>query len=276
MKIYQDLLQDVLENGERQDDRTGIGTISLFGDLQYKIDLRDGFPLLTTKKISWKNVVGELLWFLDGDTNNNTLLKQGIKIWEPWVADSHGNLGKIYGYQWRHWGARYEDPDCLHHIETDQISNLIRDIKNTPFSRRLLVTAWNPEDIEKKEVSLPSCHTLWQIKISSQGWMDLKLYQRSCDLMIGLPYNLASYSLLLSMIAQVTGYRPRYFYHTFGDAHIYLNHLDQVNEQLSRQPRNLPQLILNKNIENIFDFKFEDCKIEGYDPYPAIKAPVAV
>jgi len=275
MKIYQDLLQNVLTDGERQEDRTGIGTISLFGDLQYKVDLREGFPLLTTKKISWKNVVGELLWFLDGDTNNNTLLKQGIKIWEPW-ADKYGNLSKIYGYQWRHWNARYDDVDCLHYVETDQISNLIRDIKTTPWSRRLLVTAWNPEDIEKKEVSLPSCHTLWQIKISSQGWMDLKLYQRSCDLMIGLPYNLASYSLLLSMIAQVTGYKPRYFYHTFGDAHIYLNHLDQVNEQLSRQPRNLPKLILNKNIENIFDFKYEDCNIVDYNPHPAIKAPVAI
>lgn len=275
MKIYHDLLRRILEEGEKRTDRTGVGTISLFGDLQYRVDLREGFPLLTTKKLHWKSIVEELLWMLSGSTNNNDLRAKGVTIWDEW-SPSNGDLGKIYGHQWRHWNGRYDDPDCLHYVETDQISNLIRDIKNTPSSRRLIVTAWNPEDIENKEVSLPACHTIWQVFISTEGWIDLKLYQRSCDTLIGLPYNLASYSLLLSMIAQVTGYKPRYFYHTFGDAHIYLNHMEQVKEQLSREPRALPKLVLNSDVKDIFNFRYEDCKIEKYNPWPAIKAPVAV
>lgn len=264
MKQYHDLLRHVLENGIVKKDRTGTGTKSVFG-YQMRFNLEDGFPLLTTKKVHLKSITHELLWFLKGETNLKYLHDNKVTIWDEW-ADKDGNLGPIYGYQWRSWTS----PDGK---VIDQISNVIRDIKQNPDSRRLIVTAWNPGELEK--MALPPCHILFQFYVAD-GKLSCQLYQRSADIFLGVPFNIASYSMLVLMIAQVTGLQPGEFIHTFGDAHIYLNHFDQVNLQLSRDFRSLPKMELNPEVHNIFDFKYEDFTLVGYDPHPAIKASVAV
>lgn len=264
MKQYHDLLRHVLENGIVKKDRTGTGTKSVFG-YQMRFNLEDGFPLLTTKKVHLKSITHELLWFLKGETNLKYLHDNKVTIWDEW-ADKDGNLGPIYGYQWRSWTS----PDGK---VIDQISNVIRDIEQNPDSRRLIVTAWNPGELEK--MALPPCHILFQFYVAD-GKLSCQLYQRSADIFLGVPFNIASYSMLVLMIAQVTGLQPGEFIHTFGDAHIYLNHFDQVNLQLSRDFRSLPKMELNPEVHNIFDFKYEDFTLVGYDPHPAIKASVAV
>lgn len=267
---YLNQLNNVLSYGDKAKDRTGVGTLSLFG-MQARYDLRDGFPLFTTKRVFWRGIVGELLWFLEGSANRNRLeeLTHGTvgergTIWDEW-ADADGDLGPIYGAQWRDWGGigGYYD----------QISMLIDGIKRDPYSRRHIVSAWNVGEVS--EMAIPPCHTLWQIKITDER-MDLQLYQRSADMFLGVPFNVASYSLMLHMIAHVTGYHPGYFIHSIGDAHIYSNHLTQVEEQLQRKPRILPTLVINRKIDSIFDFKYEDFTLVGYDPHPSIKAEVAV
>jgi thymidylate synthase len=264
MKIYQDLLRHVLTHGYRKDDRTGTGTISVFG-YQMRFDLEEGFPLLTTKKVHLKSIIHELLWFLQGSTNIQYLKENGVKIWDEW-ADENGNLGPVYGYQWRSWPKT----DGGH---IDQITQVVEAIRKTPDSRRLIVSAWNVADVDK--MKLPPCHAFFQFYVAN-GRLSCQLYQRSADLFLGVPFNIASYALLTMMMAQVCGLKPGDFVHTLGDAHIYLNHLDQVNEQLSRTPRALPLMRLNPQVEDIFGFKYEDFTLENYDPYPAIKAPVAV
>ncbi len=264
MKQYHDLLRHVLEQGVRKEDRTGTGTVSVFG-YQMRFNLQEGFPLLTTKKVHLKSIIHELLWFLKGDTNLAYLHENKVTIWDEW-ADAQGNLGPVYGYQWRSWTSANGE-------SIDQISNLIAMIKRNPDSRRLLVTAWNPGDIEK--MALPPCHILFQFYVA-QGKLSCQLYQRSADIFLGVPFNIASYALLTMMIAQVTGLEPGEFVHTFGDAHIYLNHMEQVNLQLSRDFRSLPRMVINPEVKSIFDFKYSDFELKGYDPHPAIKAPVAV
>lgn len=264
MKQYHQLMQHVLDNGTKKEDRTGTGTISVFG-YQMRFNLSEGFPLLTTKKLHIKSIVHELLWFLKGDTNIKYLKENGVSIWDEW-ADKNGNLGPVYGYQWRSWPT----PDGKH---IDQISNVIEMIKKNPDSRRLIVSAWNVSEIEK--MKLPPCHAFFQFYVA-EGKLSCQLYQRSADIFLGVPFNIASYALLTLMVAQVCDLQPGDFVHTFGDAHLYLNHLDQVKLQLSREFRKLPQLIINPAVKNIFDFKFEDFSIENYDPHPHIKAPVAV
>jgi thymidylate synthase len=264
MKVYQDLLRHVLTHGYRKDDRTGTGTISVFG-YQMRFDLEEGFPLLTTKKVHLKSIIHELLWFLQGSTNIQYLKENGVKIWDEW-ADENGNLGPVYGYQWRSWPKT----DGGH---IDQITQVVEAIRKTPDSRRLIVSAWNVADVDK--MKLPPCHAFFQFYVAN-GRLSCQLYQRSADLFLGVPFNIASYALLTMMMAQVCGLKPGDFVHTLGDAHIYLNHLDQVNEQLSRTPRALPLMRLNPQVEDIFGFKYEDFTLENYDPYPAIKAPVAV
>lgn len=290
MQQYLDLCRHVLEHGEKREDRTGTGTISTFG-YQMRFDLTKGFPLLTTKKVFYRGIFEELLWFLSGNTNIKPLVDKKVGIWNEWpydkyskspdfkgetleefiekirddqeFADKYGNLGPVYGKQWRDFNG------------VDQISQLIEDIKNNPFSRRHLVVAYNPSEV--KDMALPPCHSLFQFYVSADGKkLSCQLYQRSGDVFLGVPFNIASYSLLLAMVAQVCDLEPYEFVHTFGDVHIYLNHLDQINEQLSRTPRPLPKLVLNKDVKNIFDFKYEDIKIEDYDPYPAIKGAVSV
>lgn len=264
MKQYHDLLKHVLDNGVKKSDRTGVGTTSVFG-YQMRFNLEEGFPLITTKKLHVKSIIHELLWFLKGATNIQYLKENGVTIWDEW-ADENGELGPIYGYQWRSW------PDYNGgHI--DQISNLIEEIKKNPNSRRLIVSAWNVAQI--KEMRLPPCHILFQFYVAD-GKLSCQLYQRSADIFLGVPFNIASYSLLLMMVAQVTGLKPYEFIHTLGDAHLYLNHIEQAKLQLSRDIRPLPQMILNPDIKNIFDFKYEDFKLEGYNPHPHIKAEVAV
>jgi thymidylate synthase len=263
---YLDLLKEVYQEGEWRPDRTGTGVSSLFGK-QVVYDLKDGFPLLTTKKIHWKSVVHELLWFLKGLTNTHYLKENGVKIWEQW-EDKNGDLGPVYGYQWRTWNFFHSKRG------TDQIINLLDGIKKDPFSRRHIVTAWNPSELS--DMALPPCHVLWQIYVHQNGTMDLQLYQRSADIFLGVPFNIASYAMLTHMIAQVTGLKPGHFVHTFGDAHIYSNHVEQVDLQLSRESRPLPRLVLNPAVTDLFAFKFEDIAVEGYDPHPAIKAPVAI
>jgi thymidylate synthase len=286
---YHNLLKDVLENGIDCTDRTGVGTKSVFGR-QTRYDLRDGFPLLTTKKTHFKSIVHELLWILSGDTNIKYLKDNGVNIWNEW-ANSEGDLGPVYGSQWRNWQTFELDGAGAYGYlgeSIDQIKNLINRIKNKPDCRRLLVTAWNPsvlpidgklphEQADLGKQALPPCHTFFQFKVYGED-LYCQLYQRSADLFLGVPFNIASYSLLTHMIAQVTGLKAREFIHTFGDAHIYLNHLDQVNELLSRDPDKytLPKLELNKTISDINDFKYDDIKLVGYESYPAIKAPVAV
>ncbi|MCS7004968.1 MAG: thymidylate synthase [Cytophagales bacterium] len=264
MQQYHDLLRTILTKGVPKTDRTGTGTLSIFG-YQMRFDLSEGFPLVTTKKLHVKSIIHELLWFLKGETNINYLKKNGVSIWDEW-ADENGELGPIYGKQWRSW----QTPDGT---TIDQISQLIDMIQKNPDSRRLIVSAWNVADIPK--MALPPCHTLFQFYIA-QGKLSCQLYQRSGDAFLGVPFNIASYALLTMMIAHVTGYQPGEFIHTFGDVHLYLNHIEQAELQLSRIPRPLPQMKLNPKITSIFDFQYEDFQLIGYDPYPAIKAPVAI
>lgn len=261
---YLELLEDILENGERQDDRTGVGTLSVFGR-QMRCDLSEGFPLLTTKKVHFKSIAIELLWFLRGETNVRWLQERGVTIWDEW-ADEAGDLGPVYGKQWRRW----QGPDGT---EIDQLSGILEQIRTNPSSRRLIVSGWNPADVPN--MALPPCHTLYQFNVS-KGRLSCQLYQRSADMFLGVPFNIASYALLTCMVAQVTGLKPGHFVHTFGDAHIYTNHMDQVREQLSRTPRALPRLKLNPAQTDLFAFEYEDLSLEGYDPHPAIRAPVAV
>lgn len=264
MKQYLELLQHVMDNGIRKTDRTGVGTISVFG-YQMRFNLNEGFPLLTTKKLHTRSIFYELLWFLRGDTNIKYLHDNQVTIWDEW-ADSEGNLGPIYGYQWRSWKAA--DGRFI-----DQISQVIDQIKNNPDSRRLIVSAWNVGDLDK--MALPPCHILFQFYVA-EGKLSCQLYQRSADIFLGVPFNIASYALLTHMIAQVCDLKVGDFVHTLGDAHIYLNHLEQVKLQLTREPRKLPILKINTSIKNIFDFKYNDIEILGYDPYPHIKGEVAV
>ncbi len=290
MQQYLDLCKHILDNGETRKDRTGTGTISTFG-YQMRFNLQEGFPLLTTKKVFYRGIFEELLWFLSGSTNIKPLVDKKVGIWNEWpykdytnskdykgetleefvekirndqeFADKYGNLGPVYGKQWRDFNG------------VDQIKELIENIKNDPFSRRHMVVAYNPAEV--KDMALPPCHSLFQFYVSADGKkLSCQLYQRSGDVFLGVPFNIASYSLLLAMVAQVCDLEPYEFVHTFGDAHIYLNHVDQIHEQLSRTPRKLPKLVLNPEVKDIFDFKYEDIKIEDYDPYPAIKGAVSV
>ena len=264
MKQYLDLLRHIRENGVMKEDRTGTGTQSVFG-YQMRFDLSEGFPLLTTKKVHLKSIIYELLWFIAGDTNVKYLQDHGVTIWDEW-ADENGDLGPVYGHQWRSWPA----PDGR---VIDQLSMVIDTIRRNPDSRRMLVTAWNPAEVDK--MALPPCHCLFQFYVAD-GKLSCQLYQRSADVFLGVPFNIASYALLTMMIAQVCGLEPGEFVHTTGDTHIYRNHFDQVATQLSREPRLLPRMRLNPDVKSIFDFTYEDFTLEGYDPWPAIKAPVAV
>lgn len=264
MKQYLDLLRHIMQNGTDKSDRTGTGTRSVFG-YQMRFDLADGFPLLTTKKLHLKSIIHELLWFLKGDTNVKYLQDNGVRIWNEW-ADENGDLGHIYGYQWRSWPS----PDGSH---IDQISEVVDQIKNNPDSRRLIVNAWNVADIPN--MKLPPCHAMFQFYVAD-GRLSLQLYQRSADSFLGVPFNIASYALLLMMMAQATGLKPGEFVHTFGDVHIYRNHFEQVAEQLSRAPRALPKMTLNPEVNDIFGFKYSDFTLSDYDPHPHIKAEVSV
>ncbi len=264
MKQYLDLLEKIMTEGAVKGDRTGTGTKSIFGH-QMRFDLSKGFPLLTTKKLHLRSIIHELLWFLAGDTNIGYLHDNKVTIWDEW-ADENGDLGHIYGYQWRSWPT----PDGGH---IDQISQIVEQIKNNPNSRRLVVSAWNVADIDN--MALPPCHALFQFYVAD-GKLSCQLYQRSADVFLGVPFNIASYALLTMMIAQVTGLEPGEFVHTLGDTHIYLNHTEQVETQLERTPRALPRMRLNPEVKSIFDFRYEDFTLEDYDPYPSIKAPIAV
>ena len=264
MKQYLDLMRHVRDNGIRKMDRTGTGTVSVFGH-QMRFDLGEGFPLVTTKKVHLRSIIHELLWFLKGDTNIRYLHDNNVTIWDEW-ADDNGDLGPVYGYQWRSWPAA----DGRH---VDQISQVIEQIKNNPDSRRIIVSAWNVGEIEN--MALPPCHAFFQFYVAD-GRLSCQLYQRSADIVLGVPFNIASYALLLLMMAQVTGLEAGDFVHTFGDAHLYLNHLEQAELQLSRTPRALPVMRLNPDIDNLFDFSFDDFELLGYDPHPHIKAAVAV
>lgn len=274
MKQYTDLVRHVLENGCQKGDRTGTGTKSVFG-YQMRFDLNEGFPMVTTKKLHLKSIIHELLWFLKGDTNIKYLQEHGVKIWDAW-ADSNGDLGPVYGHQWRNWNSE----------EIDQIAELIQELKTNPNSRRMLVSAWNPsvlpdtktsfeENVANNKAALPPCHAFFQFYVAD-GKLSCQLYQRSADIFLGVPFNIASYALLTMMIAQVCDLAPGEFIHTFGDAHIYNNHFEQLELQLSREPRPLPKMILNPAIKNIFDFSYDDFTLEGYDPHPTIKGSVAV
>jgi thymidylate synthase len=264
MKQYLELLHHVRTNGVFKDDRTGTGTISVFG-YQMRFNLSEGFPAITTKKLHFRSIIGELLWFLKGDTNIHSLHENGVSIWDEW-ADENGNLGPIYGYQWRSWPTA----DGRH---VDQITQVLEQIKSNPSSRRLLVSAWNVGEIEK--MALPPCHSMFQFYVVD-GRLSCQLYQRSADIFLGVPFNIASYSLLTLMIAQIVGLEPGDFVHTLGDAHLYLNHQEQADLQLTREPRPLPQMNINTEVDSLFDFKYDDFEIVGYDPYPGIRAPVAV
>ena len=264
MKQYLDLLNRIVTEGVQKSDRTGTGTISVFGH-QMRFDLRDGFPLLTTKKLHLKSIIYEFLWFLRGDTNVKYLQEHGVRIWNEW-ADEDGDLGHIYGYQWRSW------PD-YNGGYIDQIAKVVDDIENNPDSRRIIVSSWNVADLDN--MNLPPCHLLFQFYVAD-GRLSLQLYQRSADTFLGVPFNIASYALLLMMMAQVTGLEPGEFVHTTGDTHIYLNHMEQVKLQLTREPRPLPRMVINPDVKNIFDFKYEDFQLEGYDPWPHIPGKVSV
>lgn len=263
---YLQLLRDCLERGERREDRTGTGTLSLFG-YQSRYDLSLGFPLLTTKKMHTKSIIHELLWFLKGETNLKYLHDHGVSIWDEW-ADEKGNLGPIYGYQWRHWGQTAQQSGI------DQMAQVVEAIKKNPQSRRHIVSAWNVSDVN--QMALPPCHTMFQFYVHGDRRLSCQLYQRSADVFLGVPFNIASYALLTLMVAQVCDLKPGSFVHTMGDVHLYLNHQEQAREQLARTPRSLPKMSLNPQVRNIFEFKFEDFKLEAYDPHPAIKAPIAV
>jgi thymidylate synthase len=264
MKPYLDLMRHVLEHGTRKDDRTGTGTLSVFG-WQMRYNLAEGFPLVTTKKCHLRSIIHELLWFLQGDTNIQYLKENGVSIWDEW-ADDKGDLGPVYGHQWRNWPK----PDGG---TIDQISEVLKTLKTNPDSRRIIVSAWNVADLDK--MALAPCHAFFQFYVAD-GKLSCQLYQRSADIFLGVPFNIASYALLTLMVAQVTGLAPGDFVHTLGDAHLYLNHLDQAREQLSREPRPLPTMTLNPAVRDIFAFRFEDFTLSGYDPHPAIKAPVAI
>ena len=264
MRQYLDLLQHIREHGAMKEDRTGTGTQSVFG-YQMRFNLADGFPLLTTKKVHLKSIIYELLWFISGNTNVHWLQEHGVTIWDEW-AGPDGELGPVYGHQWRSWPA----PDGR---SIDQLSQVINQIKHTPDSRRLLVSAWNPGEVD--QMALPPCHCLFQFYVAN-GKLSCQLYQRSADVFLGVPFNIASYALLTLMIAQECGLQPGEFIHTTGDTHLYRNHFEQVALQLSREPRKLPVMRLNPEVKSVFDFKYEDFTLEGYDPWPAIKAPVAV
>jgi thymidylate synthase len=264
MKQYLDLLKRVRTEGVKKTDRTGTGTLSVFGH-QMRFDLAEGFPLVTTKKLHVKSIIHELIWFLDGETNTRYLKEHGVSIWDEW-ADANGDLGPVYGKQWRSWpGANGET--------IDQISNVVTEIKRNPDSRRLIVSAWNPADLPK--MALAPCHCLFQFYVA-EGRLSCQLYQRSADVFLGVPFNIASYALLTMMMAQVTRLKPGEFIHSFGDAHLYLNHLEQADEQLRREPRALPRMAINPDVTSIFNFRYEDFSLTGYDPWPHIKAPVAV
>jgi len=264
MQQYLDLLRYIKDNGTVKSDRTGVGTKSVFG-YQMRFNLEEGFPLLTTKKVHLKSIIHELLWFIAGDTNIKYLNDNGVTIWDEW-ADAEGNLGPVYGHQWRSWPTPEGGT-------IDQLANVVEQLKNNPDSRRHIVSAWNPAEVDK--MALPPCHALFQFYVAD-GKLSCQLYQRSADVFLGVPFNIASYALLTQMIAQVCGYRLGDFVHTLGDAHIYLNHLEQVETQLAREPRPLPQMVINPDVKDIFSFKYEDFKLEGYDPWPVIKAPIAV
>lgn len=264
MKQYQDLMRHVLETGNQKHDRTGTGTVSVFG-YQMRFDLQQGFPVVTTKKLHLKSIIHELLWFLSGDTNINYLQENGVKIWDEW-ADAEGNLGPVYGYQWRSWPTA----DGGH---IDQISQIVQQLKNNPDSRRILVSAWNVADVNK--MALPPCHCLFQFYVAD-GKLSCQLYQRSADIFLGVPFNIASYALLTLMLAQVCNLKPGDFIHTLGDAHIYNNHIEQANLQLGREPKKLPVMKINPEVKDIFSFKFEDFILENYEAWPHIKAQVAV
>ena len=264
MKAYLDLLRHIQAHGTVKNDRTGTGTISTFG-YQMRFDLSEGFPVLTTKRLHLRSIIHELLWFLRGDTNIAYLRENGVTIWDEW-ADADGNLGPVYGSQWRSWPA----PDGRH---IDQIAQVVDQIRSNPDSRRLIVSAWNVAEIDR--MALPPCHALFQFYVAD-GKLSCQLYQRSADVFLGVPFNIASYALLTMMIAQATGLRPGEFVHTLGDAHIYLNHTEQVDLQLARTPRPLPVMKINPDVKSVFDFRYEDFSLEGYDPWPSIKAPIAV
>jgi len=264
VRQYLDLLRRVRETGAQKGDRTGTGTVSVFGH-QMRFDLADGFPMLTTKKLHLRSIIHELLWFLQGDTNIKYLKDNGVSIWDEW-ADENGDLGPVYGHQWRSWPAK--DGGTI-----DQITNVVEQIMKNPNSRRLIVTAWNPADVDA--MALPPCHCLFQFYVAD-GRLSCQLYQRSADIFLGVPFNIASYALLTLMVAQVTGLQPGEFVHTLGDAHLYMNHLDQTDEQLSREPRALPIMVLNPEVDDLFAFTFDDFQLRDYDPLPHISAPVAV
>ncbi len=288
MKAYLEMLRHVLEHGEERQDRTGTGTLSVFG-WQNRYDLSVGFPLLTTKKVHFKSVAHELLWLLKGDTNIKYLKDNGVSIWDEW-ADAHGDLGPVYGHQWRNFGGTptlspaLSDSDgegggSADRVEGrvegfDQIQDILTQIKSKPRSRRILVSAWNPAEVT--QMALPPCHTLFQFYVHVDGRLDCQLYQRSADIFLGVPFNIASYALLTCLVAQATGLKPGTFVHTFGDLHLYLNHVEQAKLQLTREPKPLPRLILNPAVTDLFAFKYEDITLEAYDPHPAIKAQVAV
>ena len=274
MKQYLDLLKHINDNGVEKKDRTGTGTISVFGH-QMRFNLQDGFPLVTTKKLHLRSIIHELIWFINGETNIKYLKENGVTIWDEW-ADSNGDLGPIYGHQWRNWNS-----DGI-----DQLKDVIHSLKTNPSSRRMIVTAWNPniipdskksfsDNVKDGKAALPPCHAFFQFYVADKK-LSCQMYQRSADVFLGVPFNIASYALLTQMIAHVCGLECGEFIHTLGDAHIYTNHIDQVNEQLGRKPKKLPQIKINPSVKNIFDFKYEDFSLEGYDPYPLIKAPVAV
>ena len=263
MQAYLNLLDHVLKNGTKKEDRTGTGTVSTFG-YQMRFDLEKGFPLITTKKTHLHSIIHELLWFINGDTNVKYLQENKVRIWNEW-ADDDGELGRIYGYQWRSWTAEYKN--------IDQIKIVIDSIKNNPDSRRHIVSAWNVGDLDK--MNLPPCHILFQFYVA-EGKLSCQLYQRSADIFLGVPFNIASYALLLMMMAQVTGLQAGEFIHTLGDAHIYLNHIEQVKLQLSREPRELPVLKINKNVNSLFDFTYNDFQLDNYNPYPLIKGKISV
>ncbi len=264
MRAYLDLVRDILDNGTEKRDRTGTGTLSVFGR-QLRFDLAEGFPLVTTKRVHLKSVIHELLWFLAGDTNIAYLNDHGVTIWDEW-ADATGELGPVYGRQWRSWAA----PDGR---VIDQMAEVVAAIRNNPDSRRLIVSAWNPADVPA--MALPPCHLLFQFYVA-EGRLSCQMYQRSADVFLGVPFNIASYALLTQMVAHVTGLQPGDFVHSFGDTHLYLNHLEQARLQLTREPRPLPKVVLNPDVTDLFAFRFEDIEVVGYDPHPAIRAPVAV
>jgi len=264
MKQYLDVLREIRKTGVQKGDRTGVGTVSVFGR-QMRFDLSKGFPVVTTKKVHLKSIIVELLWFLRGDSNVKFLHDHGVTIWDEW-ADKDGNLGPVYGYQWRSWPT----PDGK---SVDQISAVIDRIKKKPNDRRLIVSAWNVADVDK--MALPPCHCLFQFYVAN-GALSCQLYQRSCDMFLGVPFNIASYALLTMIIAEATGYRPGEFIHTLGDAHIYLNHFQQVDLQLSREPRPLPKMVIKRKVDSVLDYRLEDFELVGYDPHPPIKAPIAV